>query len=106
MLTPADDIHHINKHTFKVPFVCGCRDLGEALRRVAEGAAMIRTKGEAGTGNVVEAVRHARAVQGAIRQLQTMDDDELYVYAKVGGRQPGASWRHRAFQVLAGQLDE
>ena len=84
MLTPADDIHHINKHTFKVPFVCGCRDLGEALRRVAEGAAMIRTKGEAGTGNVVEAVRHARAVQGAIRQLQTMDDDELYVYAKVG----------------------
>jgi len=62
--------------------VCGCRDLGEALRRIAEGAAFIRTKGEAGTGNVVEAVRHARAVQGAIRQLQTMDDDELYVYAK------------------------
>jgi hypothetical protein len=83
VLTPADDVHHINKHAFKVPFVCGCRDLGEALRRVAEGAAMIRTKGEAGTGNVVEAVRHARAVQGAIRQLQTMDDDELYVYAKV-----------------------
>ena len=84
VLTPADDVHHINKHTFKVPFVCGCRDLGEALRRIAEGAAMIRTKGEAGTGNVVEAVRHARAVQGAIRALQTMDDDELYVYAKVG----------------------
>lgn len=82
VLTPADDIHHINKHNFKVPFVCGCRDLGEALRRIAEGAAMIRTKGEAGTGNVVEAVRHARAVQGAIRQLQNMDDDELYVYAK------------------------
>jgi len=82
VLTPADDIHHTNKHNFKVPFVCGCRDLGEALRRVAEGAAMIRTKGEAGTGNVVEAVRHARAVQGAIRQLQTMDEDELYVYAK------------------------
>lgn len=82
MLTPADEIHHINKHNFKVPFVCGCRDLGEALRRIAEGAAMIRTKGEAGTGNVVEAVRHARAVMGAIRQLQTMDDDELYVYAK------------------------
>ncbi|CAG9463504.1 unnamed protein product [Pedinophyceae sp. YPF-701] len=82
VLTPADDIHHTNKHSFKVPFVCGCRDLGEALRRVAEGAAMIRTKGEAGTGNVVEAVRHARAVLGAIRQLQTMDDDELYVYAK------------------------
>lgn len=82
VLTPADEIHHINKHNFKVPFVCGCRDLGEALRRIAEGAAMIRTKGEAGTGNVVEAVRHARAVMGAIRQLQTMDDDELYVYAK------------------------
>jgi len=82
VLTPADDVHHINKHNFKVPFVCGCRDLGEALRRVAEGAAMIRTKGEAGTGNVVEAVKHTRAVMGAIRQLQTMDDDELYVYAK------------------------
>jgi pyridoxal 5'-phosphate synthase pdxS subunit len=82
VLTPADDIHHINKHNFKVPFVCGCRDLGEALRRVAEGAAMIRTKGEAGTGNVVEAVRHCRAVMGAIKQLQTLDDDELYVYAK------------------------
>ena len=67
VLTPADEVHHINKHNFKVPFVCGCRDLGEALRRVAEGASMIRTKGEAGTGNVVEAVRHCRAVQGAIR---------------------------------------
>lgn len=67
VLTPADETHHINKHNFKVPFVCGCRDLGEALRRVAEGASMIRTKGEAGTGNVVEAVRHCRAVQGAIR---------------------------------------
>ena len=82
VLTPADDVHHINKHNFKVPFVCGCRDLGEALRRIAEGAAMIRTKGEAGTGNVVEAVRHTRSVTGAIRQLQTLDDDELYVYAK------------------------
>ena len=82
VLTPADDIHHINKHNFKVPFVCGCRDLGEALRRISEGAAMIRTKGEAGTGNVVEAVRHTRALTGAIRQLQTLDDDELYVYAK------------------------
>jgi pyridoxal 5'-phosphate synthase pdxS subunit len=82
VLTPADDVHHINKQNFKVPFVCGCRDLGEALRRIAEGAAMIRTKGEAGTGNGVEAVRHSRAVQGAIRQLQSMDDDELYVYAK------------------------
>eukprot|EP01024_Parvocaulis_polyphysoides_P052893 TRINITY_DN524_c0_g2_i1.p2 TRINITY_DN524_c0_g2~~TRINITY_DN524_c0_g2_i1.p2 ORF type:complete len:296 (-),score=79.35 TRINITY_DN524_c0_g2_i1:264-1151(-) len=82
VLTPADEIHHINKQKFKIPFVCGCRDLGEALRRIAEGAAMIRTKGEAGTGNVVEAVRHARAVTGAIRALSSMDDDELYVYAK------------------------
>lgn len=82
VLTPADDVHHVNKHSFKVPFVCGCRDLGEALRRIAEGAAMIRTKGEAGTGNVVEAVRHARAVKGAIAQLQALDDDEIYVYAK------------------------
>ena len=82
VLTPADDVHPLNKHNFRVPFVCGCRDLGEALRRVAEGASMIRTKGEAGTGNVVEAVRHARAVTGAIRALQTMDEDELYVFAK------------------------
>jgi pyridoxal 5'-phosphate synthase pdxS subunit len=82
VLTPADEEHHINKHKFTVPFVCGCRDLGEALRRIAEGAAMIRTKGEAGTGNVVEAVRHARAVNGAIRRLQTMDEDELFAYAK------------------------
>lgn len=73
VLTPADEVHHINKHNFKVPFVCGCRDLGEALRRIAEGAAMIRTKGEAGTGNVVEAVRHSRAVLGAIRMLQVID---------------------------------
>ena len=82
VLSMADEEHHIDKRNFSVPFVCGCRDLGEALRRIAEGAAMIRTKGEAGTGNVVEAVRHARAVTGAIRALQTMDDDELYVYAK------------------------
>ena len=82
VLTPADESHHINKHNFTVPFVCGCRDLGEALRRVAEGAAMIRTKGEAGTGNVVEAVRHCRAVMAEIRKLQTMDEDEVYVYAK------------------------
>ena len=82
VLTPADEEHHINKHKFGVPFVCGCRNLGEALRRIAEGAAMIRTKGEAGTGNVVEAVRHARAVNGAIRQLRTMDEDELFAYAK------------------------
>eukprot|EP00741_Cyanophora_paradoxa_P023292 tig00000254_g22499.t1 len=82
VLTPADEINHINKHKFKVPFVCGCRNLGEALRRINEGAAMIRTKGEAGTGNVVEAVRHARTVLGDIRKLQGMDEDELYVYAK------------------------
>ena len=82
MLTPADEEHHINKHKFKVPFVCGCRNLGEALRRIAEGAAMIRTKGEAGTGDVVEAVRHARAVNGAIRRLQSMDEDEMFAYAK------------------------
>jgi len=82
VLTPADEEHHINKHQFKAPFVCGCRNLGEALRRVAEGAAMLRTKGEAGTGNVVEAVRHARAVYGEIRRLQSMDENELYSAAK------------------------
>jgi pyridoxal 5'-phosphate synthase pdxS subunit len=82
VLTPADEANHINKHLFKIPFVCGCRNLGEALRRIGEGAAMIRTKGEAGTGDVVEAVRHARAVMGAIRQLQTMVDEELMAYAK------------------------
>ena len=82
VLTPADEEHHINKHEFKVPFVCGCRNLGEALRRIGEGAAMIRTKGEAGTGDVVEAVRHARSVMGAIRQLTTMADEELMAYAK------------------------
>src|SRR5512138_1094976 len=76
VLTPADEEHHINKHKFKVPFVCGCRNLGEALRRVAEGAAMLRTKGEAGTGDVVEAVRHARTVYGEIRRLQNMTEDE------------------------------
>jgi pyridoxal 5'-phosphate synthase pdxS subunit len=82
VLTPADERHHIEKHAFKVPFVCGCRDLGEALRRIGEGAAMIRTKGEAGTGDVVEAVRHARSVLGEIRRLQTMPDDELMSYSK------------------------
>jgi pyridoxal 5'-phosphate synthase pdxS subunit len=82
VLTPADEAHHINKHLFKIPFVCGCRNLGEALRRVGEGAAMIRTKGEAGTGDVVEAVRHARSVMGSIRQLQTMVDEELMAYSK------------------------
>jgi len=82
VLTPADEAHHINKHDFKVPFVCGCRNLGEALRRVGEGAAMIRTKGEAGTGDVVEAVRHARAVLGEIRKLQNMPEEELMAFAK------------------------
>jgi pyridoxal 5'-phosphate synthase pdxS subunit len=82
VLTPADEENHILKHNFKVPFVCGCRNLGEALRRVGEGAAMIRTKGEAGTGDVVEAVRHARAVLGEIRRLTTMADEELMAYAK------------------------
>jgi pyridoxal 5'-phosphate synthase pdxS subunit len=82
VLTPADEEHHINKHLFKVPFVCGCRNLGEALRRIGEGAAMIRTKGEAGTGNVVEAVRHARAVMGEIRRLTTMAPEEMMRYAK------------------------
>jgi pyridoxal 5'-phosphate synthase pdxS subunit len=82
VLTPADEENHILKHNFKVPFVCGCRNLGEALRRVGEGAAMIRTKGEAGTGDVVEAVRHARTVLGEIRRLTTMADEELMAYAK------------------------
>jgi pyridoxal 5'-phosphate synthase pdxS subunit len=82
VLTPADEAHHVNKHDFKVPFVCGCRNLGEALRRIGEGAAMMRTKGEAGTGDVVEAVRHARAVLGDIRKLQTMPVEELMAYAK------------------------
>jgi pyridoxal 5'-phosphate synthase pdxS subunit len=82
VLTPADELHHIWKHEFNVPFVCGCRDLGEALRRISEGAAMIRTKGEAGTGDVVEAVRHMRAVQDAIRKLRNMPNDELVVEAR------------------------
>jgi len=85
VLTPADESHHIWKHTFKVPFVCGCRDLGEALRRITEGAAMIRTKGEAGTGNIVEAVRHMRAVQDGIRKLKAMPEDELMAEAKALG---------------------
>ncbi len=82
VLTPADEAYHIYKHNFKVPFVCGCRNLGEALRRIGEGAAMIRTKGEAGTGDVVEAVRHARTVLGDIRRLQNMPEEELMTFAK------------------------
>jgi pyridoxal 5'-phosphate synthase pdxS subunit len=82
VLTPADEQFHIDKHAFKIPFVCGCRNLGEALRRIGEGAAMIRTKGEAGTGDVVEAVRHARSVLGEIRRLQMMRPDEWMTFAK------------------------
>ena len=82
VLTPADESHHVWKHDFKVPFVCGCRDLGEALRRIGEGAAMIRTKGEAGTGNIVEAVRHMRTVHDSIRKLANMPEDELMAEAK------------------------
>ena len=85
VLTPADEQHHIDKWKFQVPFVCGCRDLGEGLRRIGEGAAMIRTKGEAGSGNVVEAVRHMRAVMSEIRKLQNMPDDELMAAAKAMG---------------------
>ncbi len=85
VLTPADESHHVWKHDFKVPFVCGCRDLGEALRRISEGAAMIRTKGEAGTGNIVEAVRHMRAVQDGIRRLQALPKEELVAEAKALG---------------------
>ncbi len=85
VLTPADESHHVWKHDFKVPFVCGCRDLGEALRRIAEGAAMIRTKGEAGSGNIVEAVRHMRSVMDSIRKLANMPEDELVAEAKALG---------------------
>jgi len=85
VLTPADESHHVWKHDFKIPFVCGCRDLGEALRRIGEGAAMIRTKGEAGTGNIVEAVRHMRAVMDGIRKLANTPQDELMTAAKEMG---------------------
>jgi pyridoxal 5'-phosphate synthase pdxS subunit len=85
VLTPADEAFHINKHDFKVPFVCGCTNIGEALRRIAEGASMIRTKGKAGTGNVVEAVRHARSVVGAIRKIKAMPREELMTFAKDNG---------------------
>ena len=108
MLTPADDENHIDKHAFKVPFVCGARDLGEALRRINEGAAMVRTKGEAGTGDIVEAVRHIRAVTSGIRALAAMRPDELFVAAKelgapyelvvevaVDGPAPGRELRRR-----------
>jgi pyridoxal 5'-phosphate synthase pdxS subunit len=96
VLTMADDEHHIDKHNFRVPFVCGCRNIGEALRRISEGAAMIRTKGEAGTGNVVEAVRHARAVMQECRRLKTLDPSERYSYAK----------QHSVPQALVEQVAE
>lgn len=82
VLTPADQVHHITKNNFGVPFVCGARNLGEALRRIAEGAAMIRTKGEAGTGDVTEAVKHMRTIANDIRKASVMTEEELYVYAK------------------------
>jgi len=82
VLTPADEAYHLDKHAFKVPVVCGCRDIGEALRRIAEGAALLRTKGEAGTGNIVEAVRHMRAVQSEIKRITTLGNEELVGYAK------------------------
>ncbi len=85
VLTPADEEHHVDKHAFEVPFVCGCRDLGEALRRIGEGAALVRTKGEAGTGNIVEAVRHMRAVTSAVRRLGTLGSEELMHEAKTLG---------------------
>ncbi len=85
VLTPADERHHVWKHDFRIPFVCGCRELGEALRRIAEGAAMMRTKGEAGTGNIVEAVRHMRAVQGGLRRLKSLPKEELGTEAKTLG---------------------
>ena len=94
VLTPADEEHHIDKCAFTIPFVCGARDLGEALRRIGEGAAMIRTKGEAGTGNVVEAVRHMRAVRGGIRRIQGLRRDELMAEAKRLRRR--TSWSRRS----------
>ena len=95
VLTPADEEHHIDKWKFKVPFVCGARNLGEAMRRIAEGAAMIRTKGEAGTGNVVEAVRHARTMWKEIRYVQSLREDELMAYAKeIGAPFELVKWVH------------
>jgi pyridoxal 5'-phosphate synthase pdxS subunit len=85
VLTPADEEYHINKHPFKVPFVCGCRDIGEALRRISEGAAMLRTKGEAGSGNIVEAVRHMRSIQKELKKISVLGDEEIVGYAKNTG---------------------
>jgi pyridoxal 5'-phosphate synthase pdxS subunit len=100
VLTPADEEFHIDKHGFLVPFVCGCRDLGEALRRIGEGAALIRTKGEAGTGNIVEAVRHLRAMRGQIRRLQSLDPEQLVTEAK----QLGAPLEHVTQVSRTGRL--
>ena len=97
VLTPADENNHVDKHGFTVPFVCGARDLGEALRRIGEGAAMIRTKGEAGTGNIVEAVRHARTVLGEIRRIQNMTEDELMATAK-DLREPRTNWSRKSMR--------
>ena len=102
VLTPADDLFHIDKHDFRIPFVCGCRDLGEALRRIGEGAAMIRTKGEAGSGNIVEAVRHLREVHGHIRRLKNMAKEELMTEAKNLGRALRFGLRSRALGQTAG----
>ncbi|UCF64522.1 MAG: pyridoxal 5'-phosphate synthase lyase subunit PdxS [bacterium] len=88
VLTPADEEYHINKHPFKIPFVCGCRDIGEALRRISEGAAMLRTKGEAGSGNIVEAVRHMRAIQKELKRITVLDDEEIIGYSKNIGSSP------------------
>src|SRR5918992_252977 len=110
VLTPADEAHHIDKWGFTVPFVCGARDLGEALRRISEGAAMIRTKGEAGTGNVVEAVRHMRKIQGQIRHLTTLRGDEVAHAAKDLGaplelvRQVGVTGKLPVVNFAAGGL--
>ncbi|HKD43661.1 MAG TPA: pyridoxal 5'-phosphate synthase lyase subunit PdxS [Myxococcaceae bacterium] len=100
VLTPADEEFHIDKHAFQVPFVCGCRDLGEALRRIGEGAALLRTKGEAGTGNIVEAVRHLRALRSQTRKLRTLDRDQLMTEAK----QLGAPYELLCTVAETGQL--
>ena len=101
VLTPADPFYHIDKRKFKVPFVCGCRNLGEAVRRIWEGAAMIRTKGEAGTGNVVEAIRHMRIVTGMIRHLKRMEDEDLYLLAE----EYAQSYAKAAEQIIGREID-
>ncbi len=100
VLTPADEEHHINKSAFRIPFVCGCRDLGEAARRIGEGASMIRTKGEAGTGNVVEAVRHMRSVMKQVRELCSMSEEEVFGFAKALGAPLDVMWEVRGLLAL------